>query len=84
MPLLGLYCCNYSLCDCQLIGGLADEKDRWRDSVSGFDSKLVNIVGDVMVAAGAVAYLGPFTVSEVCVRSPEYLLESMSHYLVGC
>ena len=47
----------------QLIGGLADEKVRWAESVATFDSMLVNVVGDVMVSAGAVTYLGPFTVS---------------------
>jgi len=47
-----------------LIGGLADEKVRWAESVAHFDSMLVNVVGDVMVSAGVVAYLGPFTVSQ--------------------
>ena len=47
----------------QLIGGLADEKVRWAESVSTADTMLVNVVGDVMVASGAVAYLGAFTVS---------------------
>ena len=47
----------------QLIGGLADEKVRWAESVSTFDAMLVNMIGDVMVSAGVVAYLGPFTVS---------------------
>ena len=50
----------------QLIGGLADEKVRWAESVAHFDSMLVNVVGDVMVSAGAVAYLGSFTVSQGC------------------
>ena len=47
----------------QLIGGLADEKIRWAESVKGFDSMLVNVIGDVMMSAGVVAYLGAFTVS---------------------
>ena len=47
----------------QLIGGLADEKVRWAESVAQFDEMLVNIVGDVMIASGSVAYLGAFTVS---------------------
>jgi dynein heavy chain len=45
----------------KLIGGLADEKVRWAESVSLFDAQLKNIVGDVLVAAGSVAYLAPFT-----------------------
>ena len=47
----------------QLIGGLADEKVRWAESVAQFDEMLVNVVGDVMIASGCVAYLGAFTVS---------------------
>ena len=46
----------------QLIGGLADEKVRWAESVKSADKMLVNVVGDVMVASGAVSYLGAFTV----------------------
>ena len=47
----------------QLIGGLADEKIRWGEAVKTFDAMLFNVVGDIMIAAGAVAYLGTFTVS---------------------
>ena len=47
----------------QLIGGLADEKIRWKESVDNFDKLLVNVIGDVMMCAGVVAYLGSFTVS---------------------
>lgn len=46
----------------QLIGGLADEKERWKESVEKLDSIINNYVGDVMISAGYVAYLGPFTV----------------------
>ena len=45
----------------KLIGGLADEKDRWGDTVQRFDKLLVNVIGDVLLASGAIAYLGPFT-----------------------
>lgn len=47
----------------QLINSLADEKVRWQDTVENLDYKINNITGDVLVAAGFVAYLGPFTVS---------------------
>uniref|UniRef100_A0A8B9EVG3 Dynein axonemal heavy chain 1 n=1 Tax=Anser cygnoides TaxID=8845 RepID=A0A8B9EVG3_ANSCY len=46
-----------------LINNLADEKVRWQDTVENLDYKINNIAGDVLVAAGFVAYLGPFTVS---------------------
>ncbi|XP_022110107.1 dynein heavy chain 1, axonemal-like isoform X1 [Acanthaster planci] len=56
-----------SLCEARLgradklIGGLADEKGRWQESVNQLDSVIKSIVGDVLVSAGYVAYLGPFT-----------------------
>uniref|UniRef100_A0A8C0VX99 Dynein axonemal heavy chain 1 n=1 Tax=Cyanistes caeruleus TaxID=156563 RepID=A0A8C0VX99_CYACU len=46
-----------------LINSLADEKVRWQDTVESLDDKISNSSGDVLVAAGFVAYLGPFTVS---------------------
>uniref|UniRef100_A0A8I6GJB4 Dynein, axonemal, heavy chain 1 n=1 Tax=Rattus norvegicus TaxID=10116 RepID=A0A8I6GJB4_RAT len=45
----------------KLINGLADEKVRWQDTVENLENMLDNIFGDVLVAAGFVAYLGPFT-----------------------
>jgi dynein heavy chain len=48
----------------KLIGGLADEKGRWQESVAKLESVIGNIIGDVLVSAGSVAYLGPFTVSK--------------------
>jgi len=47
-----------------LIGGLADEKDRWLESVEELEKVLSNILGDVLLSAGCVAYLGSFTVSK--------------------
>uniref|UniRef100_A0A8C0VUI2 Dynein axonemal heavy chain 1 n=1 Tax=Cyanistes caeruleus TaxID=156563 RepID=A0A8C0VUI2_CYACU len=49
-----------------LINSLADEKVRWQDTVESLDDKISNSSGDVLVAAGFVAYLGPFTVSVQC------------------
>ncbi|XP_078000357.1 dynein axonemal heavy chain 1-like isoform X2 [Glandiceps talaboti] len=45
----------------KLIGGLADEKDRWAESVKELEKIIDNIVGNVILAAGYVSYLGPFT-----------------------
>ncbi|NXX05401.1 DYH1 protein, partial [Larus smithsonianus] len=47
--------------DHTLINSLADEKVRWQDTVENLDYKISNITGDVLVASGFVAYLGPFT-----------------------
>ncbi|XP_062843095.1 dynein axonemal heavy chain 1 [Trichomycterus rosablanca] len=45
----------------KLIGGLADEKVRWSETVQHLDYLVDNVSGDVLLAAGYVAYLGPFT-----------------------
>uniref|UniRef100_H0V0D2 Dynein axonemal heavy chain 1 n=1 Tax=Cavia porcellus TaxID=10141 RepID=H0V0D2_CAVPO len=45
----------------KLINGLSDEKVRWRETVENLENMLDNISGNVLVAAGFVAYLGPFT-----------------------
>ena len=34
---------------------------RWRDTVASLNSALVTAAGDAAVAAGAIAYAGPFT-----------------------
>lgn len=45
----------------KLIGGLGGEKDRW--SQAAIDLQLIydNLLGDVLISAGVIAYLGPFT-----------------------
>ena len=45
----------------QLIGGLGGEKIRWLESAASLSKSLINLVGDMCLAAGCLAYLGPFT-----------------------
>ena len=45
----------------QLLGGLGGEKVRWLASATSLKADLVNLVGDMCLAAGCLAYLGPFT-----------------------
>uniref|UniRef100_A0A183SIA1 Dynein heavy chain 7, axonemal n=1 Tax=Schistocephalus solidus TaxID=70667 RepID=A0A183SIA1_SCHSO len=45
----------------KLIGGLGGEKDRWSAAAVRLQGVYDNLVGDVLVAAGVIAYLGPFT-----------------------
>ncbi|XP_030840434.1 dynein heavy chain 1, axonemal isoform X1 [Strongylocentrotus purpuratus] len=45
----------------KLIGGLADEKGRWQESVDFLEKVINQITGDVLISAGYIAYLGPFT-----------------------
>ena len=45
----------------QLIEGLGGEKARWETFVQDLGVTYMNLTGDVMVSAGVMAYLGPFT-----------------------
>ncbi|KAL7746739.1 hypothetical protein RI367_007902 [Sorochytrium milnesiophthora] len=45
----------------KLISGLGSERVRWAASVEDFDKRITCIVGDVLLASGTIAYLGPFT-----------------------
>lgn len=47
----------------KLIGGLSEEKIRWHDTVVSLDHIIQNVIGDVLISSGFVAYLGAFTVS---------------------
>ncbi len=42
--------------------GLDGEKKRWTENAARLAIRLKNIVGDMLIATGIVAYLGPFTV----------------------
>jgi dynein heavy chain len=60
--------CGAQVADCQvklqradkLIGGLGGERTRWQATVKQLQLDLHNVVGDVVVAAGVIAYSGPF------------------------
>ncbi|XP_063282706.1 dynein axonemal heavy chain 1 [Pelobates fuscus] len=45
----------------KLISGLAEERQRWQDTVVDLENLLVNVTGDLLLCAGFLAYLGPFT-----------------------
>jgi len=45
----------------KLIGGLGGEKDRWSQAAEHLQAVYDNLLGDVLIAAGVIAYLGPFT-----------------------
>lgn len=45
----------------KLIGGLGGEKVRWETTVASLDITYNNIVGDVLISAATIAYLGAFT-----------------------
>ena len=45
----------------ELIGGLGGEKTRWMATAKMLGEKYYMLTGDILIAAGVVAYLGPFT-----------------------
>ncbi|KAJ7552701.1 hypothetical protein O6H91_06G065600 [Diphasiastrum complanatum] len=47
----------------QLIGGLGGEKTRWICAAKDLGNEYINLMGDVLIAAGIIAYLGAFTAS---------------------
>lgn len=68
--------CNLKLSRAgKLILGLGGERHRWAAAVTDFDGKIANIIGDILLASGTIAYLGPFT--------SEYRSQLMKEW-VGC
>ncbi|XP_067125606.1 dynein axonemal heavy chain 7-like isoform X2 [Centruroides vittatus] len=47
----------------QLIGGLGGEKTRWKNAAKVLGQRYNNLVGDTLISAAVVAYLGAFTTS---------------------
>lgn len=45
----------------KLVGGLGGEETRWKETVEVLKDAYVNILGDVIVSAATISYLGPFT-----------------------
>ncbi|XP_014284130.1 dynein axonemal heavy chain 7 isoform X1 [Halyomorpha halys] len=45
----------------ELLGGLGGEQTRWHQTAEALGAKYYKLTGDVLVASGVVAYLGPFT-----------------------
>jgi len=47
----------------KLIGGLGGEKDRWTAAAEELQKIYNNLLGNVLISAGVIAYLGPFTLA---------------------
>ncbi|XP_032895202.1 dynein heavy chain 3, axonemal-like [Amblyraja radiata] len=60
----------------KLIAGLGGERNRWTCIAQQLDDTYQNIIGDVVLSAGVVAYLGPFT--------PEYRQNVLKEWLSMC
>ena len=44
----------------QLIGGLGGERTRWMAAAVDLGNQYGNLIGDVLIASGIIAYLGAF------------------------
>ncbi len=44
----------------KLLSGLSGEEGRWKHEAELLDVQMNNLLGDILLAAGSVAYLGPF------------------------
>ncbi|XP_074200861.1 dynein axonemal heavy chain 1 isoform X9 [Camelus bactrianus] len=65
----------------KLINGLSDERVRWQETVENLEHMLDNIFGDVLVAAGFVAYLGPFTGQYRTVLYDTWVKQLTTHHI---
>lgn len=45
----------------KLIGGLGGEKDRWTTAAAVLMEIFKKLIGDILLSAGVIAYLGAFT-----------------------
>ncbi|XP_076653327.1 dynein heavy chain 3, axonemal [Halictus rubicundus] len=46
----------------KLLGGLSGEKNRWNLTAIALGESLHNVIGDVLLCSGVIAYLGAFTI----------------------
>ncbi|XP_010001540.1 PREDICTED: dynein heavy chain 3, axonemal [Chaetura pelagica] len=60
----------------QLISGLGGEKDRWTEAARLLGIRYIDLLGDVLLSSGTVAYLGAFTV--------DYRLKCQEQWQVLC
>lgn len=60
----------------QLLAALGGEKTRWTDNAHHLAQVYIYLTGDMLLAAGVIAYLGAFT--------PEYRAEHATRWLREC
>ena len=66
-------------------GGLGGEKTRWSEAAATLSGRYDNIMGDVLLSAGVVAYMGPFTVDyrQVSCRGGPQRLQGCVAFILG-
>ncbi|DBA02677.1 TPA: hypothetical protein N0F65_010502 [Lagenidium giganteum] len=60
----------------RLIDSLGEEQGRWKECAENLAIDMVNLVGDMILSAGCIAYLGPFTA--------EYRHELQMKWITAC
>lgn len=45
----------------RLVGGLADENKRWGENVETYKAERITMIGNALVSAAFVSYIGPFS-----------------------
>jgi dynein heavy chain len=45
----------------QLVEGFAGECEQWKQTVENLDTQYEYLLGDCILAAGFISYMGPFT-----------------------
>ncbi len=60
----------------KLISGLGGEKSRWTAAARSLGELYIRLTGDVLLAAGQIAYLGPFTAT--------YRSAAVKRWLAAC
>jgi dynein heavy chain len=68
-----------------LIGGLGGEKTRWMQAAKDLTHQYDNLIGDILLSGGIIAYLGAFTAvfRQVCERIPFGKNRICIDYLLG-
>lgn len=56
----------------KLIGGLGGEKVRWTETAERLKDAYAHLVGDMIISAAIIAYLGPFTSAYRCASLLEH------------
>ncbi|RYE96412.1 MAG: hypothetical protein EOO41_04620, partial [Methanobacteriota archaeon] len=71
----------------QLIAGLGGEKGRWKDTATSLAARQQNLLGDMLLCAGMINYMGPFNaayraraLTEWQARIDRYHLPRSTHF----
>ncbi|CAH0557250.1 unnamed protein product [Brassicogethes aeneus] len=67
----------------ELIGGLGGEKTRWSKTAKKLGEQYFILTGDILIAAGVVAYLGSFT-NQFRTKQVEMWTNALSGYGIVC